>query len=294
MKFGAGPALRMLYFPTGCYAIEHLDAEVVGVWTNTPPTGPYRGAGRPEAAFFAERMLDEVANALGMDPAEVRRKNFVPSTAFPYQNAGGMSYDSGAYETSLDLALDTAAYSELRREQARRRDRGEIFGIGIASTVEVSGGGDELAEVRICNDGSIEAFTGVSPHGQGLHTTFAQLIADQLQVRPDDVRLRYGDTDDGPCGRGTMGSRSGTIGGNAIQAAAKDMRAWLVDQAAGLLEAAPADVMLEDGTAAVRGVPTRRLSFGEIVRQSAPDHASFTIQKKFASQGGDTFRSAAR
>ncbi len=289
MKWGAGPALRMLYFPTGAYGIEHLDAEVIGVWTNTPPTGPYRGAGRPEAAFFAERMADEVAHALGMDPAELRRRNFIPPSAFPYRNAGGMSYDSGAYEAALDLALQHADYAALRREQAGRRARGEVFGVGVASTVEVSGGGSEYGEVRVSREGSVDAFTGVSPHGQGHHTTFAQLIADELGVPPDAVTLRYGDTDDGPGGAGTMGSRSGTIGGNAIQAAAREMRTWLVEQAATLLEVAQGDVVLEAGMARVRGVPGRQLALGDIVQQAAPGREFVFALNEFSSQGGDTY-----
>jgi carbon-monoxide dehydrogenase large subunit len=289
MKFGAGPALRMLYFPTGAYAIQNLDADVVGVWTNTPPTGPYRGAGRPEAAFFAERMADEVAHALGMDPAEVRRRNFIPPSAFPYRNAGGMSYDRGAYEAALDRALCQSEYAELRREQERRRARGEIYGIGIATTVEVSGGGGEFGEVRVRRDGSVEAFTGVSPHGQGHHTTFAQLVADELGVRPEHVTLAYGDTDDGPGGRGTMGSRSGTMGGNAVLGAAQEMRTWLVERAATLLEVAPADVVLWDGAARVQGVPSRELTFAEIVTQAAPERDVVSTQREFTSSAGDTY-----
>ncbi|MDQ3811080.1 MAG: xanthine dehydrogenase family protein molybdopterin-binding subunit [Chloroflexota bacterium] len=287
MKYGAGPVQRMTVFPTGTYAIEHLDAVAIGALTHTAPTGPYRGAGRPEAAFFAERMADEVAFALGLDPAEVRRRNFIPRDAFPYTTAGGVSYDSGDYAASLEEALERVDYSKLRRQQAERRARGELVGIGIASTVEVSGGGAEGGEVTIDETGAITAITGASPHGQGHITTFAQLIADQLGVEPARVKITFGDTDSGPRGGGTMGSRSGTLGGNAIQVAAATVRARLLEAAGGLLEAAQEDLLLEDGTVSVRGVPARRVSFGDVVVSLGG--GPVTSRSSFSAEGGDTF-----
>jgi len=287
MKFGAGPSQRMTTFPTGAYAIEHLDADVVGAYTNTAPTGPYRGAGRPEAAFFAERMMDEVSHALGLDPGEVRRRNFIPATSFPYTTAGGMSYDNGDYAGTLNRALEVADYPVLREQQARRRAAGELVGIGIASTVEVSGGGFESGEVTVGLDGSVRAITGSSPHGQGLQTTFAQVIADQLGVRPEHVEVRYGDTASGPRGVGTMSSRSGTLGGNALRTAAEIIRARLLAAAAALLEASPTDLLLLDGTVAVRGVPDRRVSFHDVVAGLGEGPLSARVD--YSNEGGDTF-----
>jgi carbon-monoxide dehydrogenase large subunit len=287
MKFGAGPSQRMTTFPTGAYAIENLDAEVAGVFTNTAPTGPYRGAGRPEAAFFAERMLDEVAHALGLDPAEVRKRNFIPPDSFPYTTAGGISYDNGDYARTLDRALALANYPLLRQQQAERRTRGEIVGIGIASTVEVSGGGFESGEVTVQLDGAVMAITGSSPHGQGLQTTFAQVIADQLGVRPDQVTVSYGDTAAGPRGIGTMSSRSGTLGGNALRVAADTVRAQLIEAAAALLEASPADLILDDGAVVVRGAPDRRASFRDLVGSLGQGQLSARVD--YSAEGGDTF-----
>jgi carbon-monoxide dehydrogenase large subunit len=287
MKYGAGPVQRMTTFPTGTYAVEHLEAVALGAFTHTAPTGPYRGAGRPEAAFFAERMADEVAFALGLDPAEVRRRNFIPSEAFPYTNAGGVSYDSGDYAGTLEQALEKVDYASLRERQAERRARGELVGIGIASTVEVSGGGAEAGEVTIDGAGSITAITGASPHGQGHVTAFAQLIADQLGVSPVQVNVIFGDTDSGPRGGGTMSSRSGTLGGNALQVAAATVRAMMLEAASGLLEAAPEDLLLEDGGVSVRGVPNRRASLGEVVVSLG--NGPLTSRTSFSTEGGDTF-----
>lgn len=288
MKYGGGPPQRMLYFPTGTYTVTALDADVRGAFTNTTPMGPYRGAGRPEAAFFAERMADEVANALGMDPAEVRRRNFIPPEAFPYKTAGGQNYDSGNYAATMDRALEVADYAGLRKLQAERRAEGKVFGIGIASTVEISGGGGENGRVSVDPSGQIVATTGTSPHGQGLQTAFAQVVADQLGVHPSEVTVAYGDTDTLAKGGGTLGSRSGTLGGNSLSLAAIETRAKLAEAAAGLLEASASDLVFSGGQISVAGAPDRSISLGEAANKASGGGA-LTLDASFSNQGGDTF-----
>jgi carbon-monoxide dehydrogenase large subunit len=176
-----GPPMRLLNYPTGWYAIEHLQSDLDLVITNTTPTGPYRGAGRPEAAFVAERIVDEVAARLELDPVAVRKRNFIPPEAFPYRNAGGAVYDSGNYAATLDLALELADYSRLRAQQATRRASGELVGVGLATYTEVAGGGWEDGQVMVDADGRIIVHTGSSAHGQGHWTTFSQTTFSQLE-----------------------------------------------------------------------------------------------------------------
>jgi carbon-monoxide dehydrogenase large subunit len=266
MKHTGIPPMRMLFLPTGAYPIRHLRSEIAGVFTNTGPTGPYRGAGRPEAAFVIERAVSDIAHALGMDQAEIRRRNFIQPDAFPYRNAGGWVYDSGNYEAALDRALAAIDYDARKREVAARRARGKLVGIGIASCVEVSGAGWESAQVTVGPDGTVRAFTGSSPHGSGLEGAFAQIVADQLAIPPGSIAIRWGDTDGGPPGVGTMGSRSTQIGGNAIHQAAIEVRNLLLETAAELLEAAVADLELEHGAVRPRDLPGRALPFSAIVQ----------------------------
>jgi carbon-monoxide dehydrogenase large subunit len=264
LRHGPLPPLRMVNYPTGAYRIEHLDAEVLEVLTNTVPTGPYRGAGRPEATFLIERVVDAVAMELGMDPAEVRRRNFIPPDQFPYRTAGGVTYDSGNYARALDLALEMSDYPRLRREQAERRARGELVGIGLATYVEVSGGGWESGVVRLERGGTVTAITGASPHGQGHETTFSQVIADVLGVSPEQVTVQHGDTAIGPPGTGTFGSRSVLLGGSALHRAASEVRDALLRMASQRLEVAPEDLVLEHGGVHLRGVPDRAVSLREL------------------------------
>ncbi|HEU0113059.1 MAG TPA: xanthine dehydrogenase family protein molybdopterin-binding subunit, partial [Thermomicrobiales bacterium] len=257
MKYTGGSALRMLSFVTGAYTIEHLQSEVIGVFTHTGPMGPYRGAGRPEAAYFIERAMSDVAHALGMDQAEIRRRNFIPPAAFPYRNAAGKVYDSGNYDLALDRAVAMIDIDATRRDLDERRARGEVVGLGLASCVEVSGGGWESGRVTLRPDGTVQAITGASPHGQGLATAYGQIIADALGVAPASIEVTYGDTGVGPRGVGTMGSRSLQLGGNALRQAAREIADQLRQFAANLLEAAAADLVLENGAIHPAGVPTR-------------------------------------
>lgn len=265
MKYSGGPPMRMVLFPTGAYTIRHVHSEVVGVFTNTGPMGPYRGAGRPEAAYFIERVMSDVAHYLGMDQAEIRRKNFIPSTAFPYTNAANIVYDSGDYAGAMDRALANLDIGRVQSELAERRARGEIVGIGIASCVEVSGGGGEGGTVTLHPDGRVTAITGTSPHGQGLATSFAQIIGDTLGVPMDAITVTYGDTAVGTRGGGTMGSRSLQLGGNALLQAAHDVRERIVRAAAMLLEVEPSDLTIHEGTIGPSGVPGRALPLGEVI-----------------------------
>jgi len=212
---------------TGCYAIPAADVEVVGVCTTKVPTGPYRGAGRPEAALVIERLVDLAATELGIDAIELRRRNVVAPDAFPYTTPLGFTYDSGDYEGALDAALELADYRALRAQQERARADGRLAGIGVALYVERVGPGWETASVRIEHDGRIVVRTGSSPHGQGHETTFAQIAADALGVEPAAVELRWGDSFEIPEGMGTFASRSVTVGGSALLLACRELRPQL-------------------------------------------------------------------
>jgi aerobic carbon-monoxide dehydrogenase large subunit len=280
MKYSGGPPMRMLYFPTGAYDIRHVHSEAVGVFTHTGPMGPYRGAGRPEAAYFIERVMSDVAHALGMDQAEIRRRNFVPPEAFPYTNAANMTYDSGNYIGALERALELIDYENLTREIAERRQAGEVVGIGLASCVEVSGGGSESGVVTLKDDGQVHAITGTSPHGQGLATAFAQIIADELTVPLEAITVTHGDTSVGPRGIGTMGSRSLQLGGSALREAAREVRDQLLQAAAEMLEVSTDDLVLESGRIGPAGVPSRAVEIRDLVKSyvesQSQDEASST------------------
>jgi carbon-monoxide dehydrogenase large subunit len=212
---------------TGCYDIHAVDVDVRGVATTKVPTGPYRGAGRPEAAFVLERLVDLGAGELGLDPAELRRRNVVAPDRFPYETALGVTYDSGDYEGALDAALALARMDDARAEQAASRAAGRLHGIGLALYVERVGPGWETGAVTVEADGRVVCRTGSSPHGQGHETTFAQIVAEELGVEPESVEVRWGDSAEIPSGVGTFASRSVTVGGSALVLAAREVRAQL-------------------------------------------------------------------
>jgi aerobic carbon-monoxide dehydrogenase large subunit len=217
------PVLTGARLLTGCYAIPAVDVEAVGVATTKVPTGPYRGAGRPEAAFAIERLVDIAASELGIDAVDLRRRNLIPSEAFPYATPLGFTYDSGDYEGALDAALALG-----RVEQARAGQDGEkLVGVGLALYVERVGPGWESAAVTVEADGRVVCRVGSTPHGQGHETTFAQIAADELGVEPADVEVRWGDSAEIPAGMGTFASRSVTVGGSALLLALRDVRAQL-------------------------------------------------------------------
>jgi carbon-monoxide dehydrogenase large subunit len=241
----------------GAYTIRDVDIRVCGALTTTPPVGAYRGAGRPEAAFLIERLVDEAARTLGLDPVEVRRRNLIPRGAFPYTTATGQVYDSGDYAEALDRALAAADYAGLRRAQAERRRRGELVGVGVSTYVEPAALGWESGVVRVERSGAVTVITGSSPHGQGHGTTFAQVVADHLGVEPEQISVRHGDTAGAPQGSGTAGSRSTALGGGALVLAAREVRAKGCRLAARLLEAAAEDVVAAPGGFHVVGAPDR-------------------------------------
>ena len=249
----------------GCYDIPALDFVVQTVYTNTSANGAYRGAGRPEAAYYIERVADLVADAAKLDPVEVRRVNFIPSDRFPFDTLTGQQYDSGDYEKPLDKALQIVGYEDLRREQAELRKQGRYIGIGMASYVEICGFGPwESSNVRVEPSGAVTIFTGISPHGQGQETTFAQLAADNLGASFEDVVVQHGDTGNTPQGNGTMGSRGLAVGGAALMLSLDKLRDKARQIAAHLLEAAVDDVELEDGTYRVKGVPGGGMTLADI------------------------------
>jgi len=229
------PAINTGLSVTGPYRIPHVDTEVIGVYTNRTPTGPYRGAGHPEATFLIERMIDELARTLGHDPAEVRRMNFVPSSEMPHRLPTGLTLDSGDYAATLDAALALAGYAELRERQARLRAEGRHFGIGLATLAEGSAvgpsiamraigfrrAGHESARVVVHADGRATVFCGTQSTGQGHATSLAQVAADVLGIEVADVEVVEGDTQVVPFGTGTFNSRSMAVGGSAVYEAAR-------------------------------------------------------------------------
>lgn len=256
-----------LRMAVGVYRIPHVDLRVTCVFTNTTPVAAYRGAGRPEAAYYVERLMDLVAAELDLPPEEVRRRNFIPPRAFPYSTPTGERYDSGEYDRALTRVLELADHAALRAEQQARlrRDDRHLLGIGLSCYVEMCGFGPfESAVVRVEPGGSVTAYTGTSPHGQGHETTFAQILADHLGVPYDRIVVRHGDTGETPMGQGTGGSRSLAVGGSAILRAALKVQEKARRIAAHLLEASPEDVALVEGRYQVRGVPSRALTLAEI------------------------------
>ncbi|MFQ5745244.1 MAG: xanthine dehydrogenase family protein molybdopterin-binding subunit, partial [Acidobacteriota bacterium] len=267
------PTLTMLMLG-GCYTVRNLDLELRGVFTNKTPTDAYRGAGRPEATYIIERAMDLIAGAVGKDPVEVRRLNFPPADAFPYATATEVEYDSGNYQLSLDRLLEISDYEGLRRQQQERRQAGELVGIGLSTYVEVCGvgpsaampaGGWEACELEVRRSGKIVVKTGISPHGQGEETTFAQIAADRLGLTPEDVEVVHGDTDTVAEGIGTFGSRGLAVGGTALVKCLETVREKAKRIGAHLLEASHEDMVFEDGKLHPKGVPGKSLQFQEII-----------------------------
>jgi carbon-monoxide dehydrogenase large subunit len=251
---------------TGVYDIRNARARATGVFTNKVWSEPYRGAGRPEAAYLVERGIDVLASELGLDPAEIRRRNFIAPDKFPYKTATGLTYDSGDYARALDEALRRVEYPNLREEQRRRRnDGGKLIGIGISCYVEICGFGPwELGTVRVGKDGKATVLTGTSPHGQGHETSWAQIAAETLQIPLEDIEVLHGDTAIVPRGIGTFGSRSAPVGGVAVLESSIRVREGAKELAAHLLEAAPLDIQLEGGRFHVAGSKERSVSWKEV------------------------------
>jgi carbon-monoxide dehydrogenase large subunit len=250
---------------TGCYDIQTARAEVTCVLTNTMGTVPYRGAGRPEAAYFIERGMDLLAAKVDLDPSEVRRRNFIPPDRFPYDTPLGNSYDSGEYTRALDHALTRAGYDALRQEQQAARARGRLTGIGMASYVEICGfEEDEVSDLVVADDGRVTVLTGSASHGQGHETAYAQLVADELQIPLEMVRVVQGDTALVRNGVGTFGSRSAARGGMHALGQAVKVKEKAQQIAAGLLEAAAPDIVHGESRFSVRGVPDRSVTWQQV------------------------------
>ena len=273
------PALGAFMFP-GIYKFPAYRFECDGVFTNKVPTDAYRGAGRPEATFAIERIMDELAVELGMDPLEVRRKNWIQAAEFPFTTVAGLQYDSGDYEQATQDALDLFGYAELRAEQQRRRESGDPvqLGIGFSTFTEMCGlapsrvlgslsfgaGGWESASIRMLPTGKVEVVTGSTPHGQGHETAWSQLVADSLGVPFEDIEVLHGDTSISSRGLDTYGSRSLVVGGSAVVKAADKVVAKARKIAAHLLEASEDDLEFSGGTFSVRGTPGTGLGIQEI------------------------------
>ncbi len=254
---------------SGVYDIPAIHEDVYGIYTNTTPVEAYRGAGRPEATFMVERLVDLLAAEIGLDPADVRRRNFIPRFDDGHDVVTGLTYDSGDYDAALTKLLNKAGYEGLRAEQAAARDGGRYIGLGLSTYVEICGLGPsqvagaigfqgglwESAILRFHPSGKVQVMIGASPHGQGEETTFAQIVAGELGVSPDDVKVIHGDTDKTPMGWGTYGSRTTAVGGAALALAARKIREKATIIAAHLLEASVDDMDYEDGKFFVKGAP---------------------------------------
>jgi aerobic carbon-monoxide dehydrogenase large subunit len=273
-RFGAVlPNLTLLMAPA-VYDIERLETSFVSVVTNTTPLGAYRGAGRPEATAVIERAMDLFAAAIGMDPAEVRRRNLLPAFTEPLTSKGGALYDTGDYPMALETVLAAADYDGLRREQVARRERGDTLalGIGLSVYVEITGGGDESgppnenATVEVHADGTATILTGTSPHGQGHSTVWAMLASEELGIPIEAITVKWGDTDLVPQGGGTAGSRSLQQGGAAVKQAALELIEVARIRVSELLEVAPEDLVVDLDLAglAVRGDPAAKVSFASL------------------------------
>ena len=266
------PTLTMM-MANATYDIPAIRTTLTEVFTNKTPTDAYRGAGRPEATYFVERAMDMLARRLDMDPAELRRRNFIPADRFPFATQMGAVYDSGDYAKALDRALENADWQALLQRRDDARAEGRLVGVGLAMYVEVCGlgpsaslptGGWEHSQVTIERDGRISATTGASPHGQGNETTFAQMLADQFGVPLEHITIHHGDTAVVKQGIGTFGSRSQAVGGTALHLAGAKVRKKMAKFAAALLEAHEEDLVFEDGRISVQGAPDSGKTFAEV------------------------------
>ena len=268
-------AQRMPSFLSGPYQVQAVGSQVVGVFTNKVPTAPYRGAGRPEAAYIMERTMDRIAHELNIDPAEVRRRNFIPKEAFPYSTVTGVKYDSGNYRDALEKALKLVDYTGWRAKQREQQEISskKLLGIGLSSFIELTGDSfsihgalRESATVRIRQDGTILVQSGVAHTGQGHFTAFAQIVAKIFDMPGSRVEVCMNDTDLPGFSSGTFGSRVTQIAGSAVLLAAEAVREKVLQVAARVLEVDSADLVVEGGQVVVRGVPARSIALGELAR----------------------------
>jgi carbon-monoxide dehydrogenase large subunit len=272
---------------SGVYAIPNIEVRTTSIVTNTTPTVPYRGAGRPEATAAIERAMDLFALEIGMDPAEVRRKNLIPKFDQPYTTAIGQTYDVGDYETALDKALQAADYTSLRAEQAKRRAAKDPkqLGIGVSVYVEITGGAPQLhesARIEVLDNGRAVVYTGTSPHGQGHVTAWSMIASDETGIPMSDIDVVWGDTDLIPEGGGTMGSRSLQQGGAAVNKASEELVVKAKGIAARLLEASESDIELDKSRGAfhVAGTPAIAKTWADIA-VAAKSEGGLDVQSRF-------------
>lgn len=282
------PTALYITLLSGLYKLPAIYGEMWGTLTNTVPVDAYRGAGRPEASYVLERLVDLAAQELGMDPIDIRRKNFIPANEFPYQTPVAFLYDSGDYHKLFDKAVEVADYAKMRKGQEKARQEGRLVGIGVSGCIEASGpapsavagslgsavGFWESAKIRVHPTGKVAVFTGSHTHGQGHETTFAQVAADELGLDIEDVEIVHGDTASVPFGMGTYGSRSAAVGGSALVRAAEKIRAKSIKIAAHQLEAAEEDIVYDraNGKIYVKGSPDKAMAFGQIAFASYTAH----------------------
>ena len=275
-QFGTFQVLGMLV-AQGAYKLKAFDGRAVGIFTNRTPTDAYRGAGRPEATYLIERVMDLVARETGVDPVEVRRKNFVRAEDQPFTTLLGLTYDSGDYTVTLNKALEMVDYKGFRREQAEKRKQGKYLGIGLSTYIEICGLGPAaitqaavgvslwgMSVVNVHFTGKATVIIGSSPHGQGHETTYAQVASDVLGIPVEDIDVVHGDTAIGPMGMDTYGSRSTALDGNAVHISAMKVQEKAKKIAAHLLEAAEGDIVYENGKAFVKGTPSKAVTIQEI------------------------------
>lgn len=276
----------------GTYAIPELEFDIAVAVTNTTPMGAYRGAGRPEATAMLERLVDQAALELDIDPLEIRRRNFLTDDAFPFQTITGPIYDTGRYTLALDRAAEVVGYDELRAQQAQRRSDGDErwIGIGVASYVEVTagGGGTEFGSVHVHDDGTATIFAGTLSHGQGHQTAYAMLVSDQTGIPVEMISLVDGDTDRVRTGGGTGGSRSLQLGGSAVHGATEAMVDKAKSLAASMLEADVADIVVDTtaGTIGVAGVPAQAFTWAELASRVDAEGGALDGELDFVQDDG--------
>jgi carbon-monoxide dehydrogenase large subunit len=309
------PTALYLTLLSGLYKVKGIYGEMWGTLTHTVPVDAYRGAGRPEAAYLIERLVDLAAAKVGMDPIDFRRKNFIPKEEFPYQTPVAFMYDSGDYHQLFDRLVELADYAGMRRAQAEARTAGRLVGVGVAGCIEASGpapsrvagslgsavGFWESAVIRVHPSGKVTALTGSHAHGQGHETAFSQVVADELGVAYEDVEIVHGDTSRVPFGMGSYGSRSAAVGGSALVSSARKIRQKATKIAAHQLEAADEDMVYDQATGKiyVRGAPDRSKSFGDIAlaaytAHNLPDEVDAGLEETaFYDQSNFTFPNSA-
>jgi carbon-monoxide dehydrogenase large subunit len=285
--------VQVVSFLPGPYKIRSYRGAVRGVATNKPPTGPYRGVGRPVSTFVTERLMDMGAKALGIDPLEIRRRNLVRADEFPYRAASGIIWDSTGFVECLEAAVQAGEYVKLRSQQRAARAEGRYFGIGLATYAELTGigsrisaapgmpinTGSETAKIRLDSTGAITAAFGVASHGQGLETTLAQIIADDLGARFEDIRVVQGDSDAVPMSTGTYASRSAVLGGGAAKHASQILRDKIKKVASHLLEAGADDIEVAGGLASVTGTD-RAVTFKQVAKAVYSDMKTLPVEAR--------------